>query len=76
MQPAPAPPQKHRSYVLQAVVQHAGRSIDSGHYFAWGREEDGTWVKKSDTSVVVCAAEAVAASQAYICVYERFEEEG
>lgn len=38
-------------YTLQAVLTHQGRSSSSGHYVAWIRHKDDTWLKCDDEMV-------------------------
>lgn len=38
-------------YTLQAVLTHRGRSSSSGHYVAWVRQSNDTWIKCDDDTV-------------------------
>ncbi|XP_046999620.1 ubiquitin carboxyl-terminal hydrolase 14 [Schistocerca americana] len=38
-------------YTLQAVLTHRGRSSSSGHYVAWVRQKEDTWIKCDDDTV-------------------------
>lgn len=46
-------------YDLQAVLTHKGRSADSGHYVAWVKQGDGTWIQFDDDQLIVRKAEEV-----------------
>lgn len=46
-------------YELQAVLTHKGRSSSSGHYVAWIRYKDDTWVKCDDNVVTPVQSEDV-----------------
>lgn len=35
-------------YDLVSVLTHKGRSADSGHYVAWVKQEDGSWIEFDD----------------------------
>lgn len=35
-------------YELTAILTHKGRSADSGHYVAWAKQDDGTWIEFDD----------------------------
>lgn len=48
-------------YDLTAVLTHKGRSADSGHYVAWVRQPDGTWVQFDDEQLIVRKQEEVLA---------------
>lgn len=48
--PSPACPTGR--YELVAVLTHKGRSADSGHYVAWVREDDGTWILFDDAQMI------------------------
>ncbi|CAG9465582.1 unnamed protein product [Pedinophyceae sp. YPF-701] len=38
---------------LTAVLTHKGRSADSGHYVAWVKQDDGTWVEFDDDNMIL-----------------------
>eukprot|EP00730_Choanoeca_flexa_P019408 TRINITY_DN9480_c0_g1_i1.p1 TRINITY_DN9480_c0_g1~~TRINITY_DN9480_c0_g1_i1.p1 ORF type:complete len:513 (+),score=147.22 TRINITY_DN9480_c0_g1_i1:231-1541(+) len=40
-------------YELKAVLTHKGRSSNSGHYVAWTKQADGSWVLFDDDNVSV-----------------------
>ncbi|XP_076249196.1 ubiquitin specific protease 14 isoform X2 [Calliopsis andreniformis] len=46
-------------YTLQAVLTHRGRSSNSGHYVAWVRQKDYTWLKCDDETVTPVTIEEV-----------------
>ncbi|XP_014245070.1 ubiquitin carboxyl-terminal hydrolase 14 [Cimex lectularius] len=46
-------------YRLQAVLTHRGRSSSSGHYVAWVRHSNNTWVKCDDDVVTPVTEEEV-----------------
>ncbi|KAI6646123.1 Ubiquitin carboxyl-terminal hydrolase 14 [Oopsacas minuta] len=52
----PLPPEDPGSnnsgyYELIAVLTHQGRSINSGHYVAWVRQEEEDWIKLDDDKI-------------------------
>jgi len=63
-------------YTLVAVLTHAGRSSDSGHYIGWVKRGD-AWVKYDDDKVDGCSEEEIMKLQgggeshgSYICLYK------
>ncbi|KAF8058875.1 UBP7 [Scenedesmus sp. PABB004] len=48
-------------YELSGVLTHKGRSADSGHYVAWVKQADGSWVLFDDDELTVKTAEDVLA---------------
>lgn len=63
-------------YQLQGVLTHKGRSADSGHYVAWVKQEDGTWVLFDDDQLLIKKDEDILAlsgggdwHMAYLLVY-------
>lgn len=46
-------------YELQAVLTHQGRSSSSGHYVAWIRRHEDSWVKCDDDKISLVTAEEV-----------------
>ncbi|XP_012284203.1 ubiquitin carboxyl-terminal hydrolase 14 [Orussus abietinus] len=46
-------------YTLQAVLTHKGRSSSSGHYVAWVRQKDDTWLKCDDDAVNAVTGEEI-----------------
>jgi ubiquitin C-terminal hydrolase len=61
-------------YRLQALVVHQGKGIDTGHYTAFGYEnERDAWVLFDDHRVSVALPAEVARGQAYLLCYERTE---
>nr|QBH73742.1 hypothetical protein [Franklinothrips vespiformis] len=46
-------------YTLQAVLTHRGRSSSSGHYVAWVRHTNDSWLKCDDETVTPITAEDV-----------------
>lgn len=46
-------------YSLQAVLTHRGRSSSSGHYVAWVRQKNDTWLKCDDENVSAVTSEEV-----------------
>lgn len=48
-------------YELCGVLTHKGRSADSGHYVAWVKQDDGSWVLFDDDRVEVRKEEDVLA---------------
>lgn len=39
-------------YDLIAVLTHKGRSLDAGHYVAWCKQDDGSWVQFDDDKMI------------------------
>ncbi len=48
-------------YHLTGVLTHKGRSADSGHYVAWIKQKDGSWVLFDDDQLIPKQAEDVLA---------------
>lgn len=48
-------------YELQGVLTHKGRSADSGHYVAWVKQADGSWVLFDDDELIMKKDEDVLA---------------
>ncbi|XP_020289644.1 ubiquitin carboxyl-terminal hydrolase 14 isoform X2 [Pseudomyrmex gracilis] len=46
-------------YKLQAVLTHRGRSSSSGHYVAWIRQKNDTWMKCDDDVVTAVTSEEI-----------------
>ncbi|KAI5710542.1 hypothetical protein M8J75_009528 [Diaphorina citri] len=46
-------------YTLQAVLTHKGRTSSSGHYVAWVKKPNGTWIKCDDDKVYPISEEEV-----------------
>lgn len=46
-------------YVLQAVLTHKGRSSSSGHYVAWVKYKDDSWIKCDDSDVTPVSSEDI-----------------
>lgn len=64
-------------YELTAVLTHKGRTADSGHYVAWVKQSDGTWVQFDDEQLIVRKPEEVLAlsgggdwHMAYLLLYK------
>lgn len=51
----------HRTgrYDLHAVLTHKGRSADSGHYVAWVKQDDGTWIQFDDDTLIIRKSDEV-----------------
>jgi ubiquitin C-terminal hydrolase len=62
-------PAEGRRYRLCAVVEHSGRSPESGHYFCYSRRFDGKWMKFDDATVSEVVGEAYLHAQAYLLLY-------
>ncbi|XP_012501331.1 PREDICTED: ubiquitin carboxyl-terminal hydrolase 17-like protein 6 [Propithecus coquereli] len=56
-------------YLLYAVLVHAGRSCESGHYFCYVKAGNGQWWKMDDAKVIACDISSVLSQQAYILFY-------
>ncbi|MEW5311044.1 MAG: hypothetical protein WDW38_002790 [Sanguina aurantia] len=46
-------------YELQSVLTHKGRSADSGHYVAWVKQKDGSWILFDDDKLIPKTADEV-----------------
>lgn len=46
-------------YTLQAVLTHRGRSSSSGHYVAWVRQKNDTWIKCDDDNINAVSSEEI-----------------
>ncbi|XP_078428157.1 ubiquitin carboxyl-terminal hydrolase 6-like isoform X2 [Wolffia australiana] len=64
-------------YDLIAVLTHKGRSIDSGHYVAWIKQENGKWIEFDDERPSERREEEITKlsgggdwHMAYICMYK------
>lgn len=64
-------------YELMGVLTHKGRSADSGHYVAWVKQQDGSWVLFDDDDLIMKTAEDVLAlngggdwHMAYLLLYK------
>jgi len=64
-------------YELTGVLTHKGRSADSGHYVAWVKQADGSWVLFDDDELHIRTAEDVLAlngggdwHMAYLLMYK------
>lgn len=64
-------------YELTGVLTHKGRSADSGHYVAWIKQADGSWVLFDDDELHIKTAEDVLAlngggdwHMAYLLMYK------
>eukprot|EP01097_Dermamoeba_algensis_P005371 TRINITY_DN3416_c0_g1_i1.p1 TRINITY_DN3416_c0_g1~~TRINITY_DN3416_c0_g1_i1.p1 ORF type:complete len:148 (-),score=58.09 TRINITY_DN3416_c0_g1_i1:88-531(-) len=66
-------------YELSAVLSHKGRYADSGHYVAWVKDRDGTWLKYDDEQVIpvheedvkkLSGSEGGDSHIAYLCIYK------
>ncbi|GBG68788.1 hypothetical protein CBR_g3328 [Chara braunii] len=64
-------------YDLVAVLTHKGRSVDSGHYVAWVKQESGSWIKFDDDKPSVMTEEEIMKlsgggdwHMAYLCLYK------
>lgn len=57
-------------YNLVNVINHAGDSINSGHYHNFNRTFDGKWVSINDHTTKPISATSVCTNQAYILIYE------
>ncbi len=51
--------QRTGRYELHAVLTHKGRSADSGHYVAWVKQDDGTWIQFDDDTLIIRKADEV-----------------
>lgn len=60
-------------YSLYAVVNHEGRSIDSGHYTSIVRQSTGTdnWIKCDDLQLTPLNITQVLNSEGYLLFYHK-----
>lgn len=63
-------------YELAALLTHKGRSADSGHYVAWVKQENGTWIEFDDDNPIMRKEDEITSlagggdwHMAYILVY-------
>lgn len=70
-------------YELQGVLTHKGRSADSGHYVAWVKQADGSWVLFDDDELIMKKDEDVLAlcgggdwHMAYLLLYRAIRVPG
>ncbi|XP_046997528.1 ubiquitin carboxyl-terminal hydrolase 35 [Schistocerca americana] len=66
--------QKHcETYNLYAAVVHSGRSVDSGHYYTFSRDQSGSWFVFNDESIYPSSLDELtnlkAADTPYILFY-------
>lgn len=64
-------------YDLAALLTHKGRSADSGHYVAWVKQDNGTWIEFDDDNPILRKEEEIISlagggdwHMAYILVYK------
>ncbi|XP_020575422.1 ubiquitin carboxyl-terminal hydrolase 6-like isoform X2 [Phalaenopsis equestris] len=64
-------------YDLVAVLTHKGRSADSGHYVAWVKQENGSWVQYDDDNPIFQREDDIPKlsgggdwHMAYICMFK------
>ncbi|KAM7111054.1 ubiquitin carboxyl-terminal hydrolase 17-like protein 6 [Molossus nigricans] len=62
-------------YELCAVLVHAGRACDSGHYFCYVRAGDSRWFRMDDAQVTACDVSSALSQRAYVLFYVRKSEE-
>lgn len=58
-------------YSLYAVVNHEGRSIDSGHYTSIVRHSKNYWVKCDDLNLTPFNIDKVLSSEGYLLFYHK-----
>mmetsp|Transcript_29181 Transcript_29181/g.73343 ORF Transcript_29181/g.73343 Transcript_29181/m.73343 type:complete len:182 (-) Transcript_29181:374-919(-) len=58
-------------YRLQAVVVHKGRTMSSGHYWAYVKKADGTWGIRDDSRNEAVEESDVLEQKAYMLMYLR-----
>ena len=68
----PSTSSRERSvYRLFAVLVHAGRSVNSGHYFCFTKSPAGVWLECDDASVHHASERTVLSQKAYMLFYVR-----
>jgi ubiquitin carboxyl-terminal hydrolase 22/27/51 len=58
-------------YLLYAVVNHEGRSIDSGHYTSIVKHSKNHWIKCDDLNLTTFPIEKVLNSEGYLLFYHK-----
>lgn len=61
-------------YRLYAVLVHAGRTCQGGHYFCYVRTAGGGWFKMDDAQVSACDASVALSQRAYVLFYVQTSE--
>lgn len=61
---------KHNIYDLISVSNHTG-SLNSGHYYAYSKMQDGNWYNFNDTSVSQIDENSVVTNNAYCLFYQK-----
>jgi len=59
------------AYSLHAVLVHSGHSLNSGHYYTYVKNSNGTWHMMNDSQVQTVSTATVFAQHAYILFYHR-----
>ena len=63
---------RNYTYDLVAVANHTG-SLGGGHYFMYGRNEDGCWYNHNDSIVTLIDPQSVISPLAYVLFYRRID---
>ena len=73
---APAAPEHTGFYSLVALLTHKGRFADGGHYVAYVKQADGSWMEFDDERPIPCTEADILALKgggdhpmAYLCLY-------
>ncbi|CAM9897011.1 unnamed protein product, partial [Ectocarpus fasciculatus] len=64
-------PERWANYDLTGVVVHSGKSMSSGHYFAYVRSSAGCWARMNDSVVTKVTLDTVLKDKAYVLFYTR-----
>ncbi|CAM9838465.1 unnamed protein product [Ectocarpus sp. 12 AP-2014] len=64
-------PERWANYDLTGVVVHSGKTMSSGHYFAYVRSSAGCWARMNDSVVTKVTLDTVLRDKAYVLFYTR-----
>ncbi|CAN0116678.1 unnamed protein product, partial [Ectocarpus sp. 13 AM-2016] len=64
-------PERRANYDLTGVVVHSGKTMSSGHYYAYVRSSAGCWARMNDSVVTKVTLDTVLKDKAYVLFYTR-----
>ncbi|CBN80156.1 conserved unknown protein [Ectocarpus siliculosus] len=64
-------PERWANYDLTGVVVHSGKTMSSGHYYAYVRSSAGSWARMNDSVVTKVTLDTVLRDKAYVLFYTR-----
>ncbi|CAN0112232.1 unnamed protein product [Ectocarpus sp. 4 AP-2014] len=64
-------PERWANYDLTGVVVHSGKTMSSGHYYAYVRSTAGCWARMNDSVVTKVTLDTVLRDKAYVLFYTR-----